>query len=249
MTTELPRYLQLLWDREPGGRRGPKPGRSIEEIGAAAVAIADAEGLDAVSMKSVASAVGFTTMSLYRYVDSKDELYAVMLDVAYGPPGLRYAADEGWRERIARWSRAITDRRMSHPWSTEAPQTSPPLTPNSIAWMESGLEALEDAPLTNQQRLSSMLAIDGWAQNHVRQALQMGLVGPIDPEGPQGAYLQLISQLIDPASFPHLATAGPEALDDDDEDFFAEEFAHGLSLLLDGIEALVARSEAQGKKG
>ena len=240
--TELPRYLQLLWDREPEGRRGPKPGRSIQEIGAAAVAIADAEGLDAVSMKSVAGAIGFTTMSLYRYVDSKDELHAVMLDVAYGPPGLHYRPDEGWRERIARWSRTITERRVSHPWTTDATQVSPPLTPNAIAWMESGLEALEDAPLSNQQRFSAMLAIDGWAQNHVRQAQQMGLVGPVDPDGPQGTYLQIIGQLIDPASFPHLATAGPEALDDDDEDFFAEEFARGLDLLLDGIEALIARS-------
>ena len=241
-------WLRCRHNREPGGRRGPKPGRRIEEIGAAAVAIADADGLDAVSMKSVAGAVGFTTMSLYRYVDSKDELYAVMLDVAYGPPDLRYRPDEGWRERIARWSRAITERRVSHPWSTETPQASPPLTPNAIAWMESGLEALEAAPLTNQQRLSSMLAIDGWAHNHVRQTLQMGLLGPIDPDGPQGAYLQIISQLIDPARFPHLASAGPEALDDDDEDFFAEEFAHGLGLLLDGIEALIARSGGADKK-
>ena len=46
--TELPRYLQLLWGREPEGRRGPKPGRTIEGIGAAAVAIADREGLEAV---------------------------------------------------------------------------------------------------------------------------------------------------------------------------------------------------------
>ena len=106
---ELPRYLQLLWDREPEGRRGPKPGRSITEIGAAAGAIADADGLDAVSMKSVAAAVGFTTMSLYRYVDSKDELYAVMIDVAYGPPDLRYERGEGWRERMARWATTITD--------------------------------------------------------------------------------------------------------------------------------------------
>ena len=65
--------------------------------------------------------------------------------------------------------------------------------------------------------------------------------GSVDPDSPQGAYLQIIGQLIDPATFPHLATAGPEALDDD-EDFFAEEFDYGLTLLLDGIEALIARA-------
>jgi AcrR family transcriptional regulator len=240
--TDLPRYLQLLWDKEPEGRRGPKPGRSIEEIGAAAVAIADADGLDAVSMKSVAGAIGFTTMSLYRYVDSKDELYAVMLDVAYGPPALAFSAEDGWRERISQWARAISSRRLAHPWSTDAPQAAPPLTPNMIAWMEAGLEALENAPLTNQQRLSAMLAIDGWGQNHVRQSVQMGLIGEVDPDSPQGTYVELMSALIDPSSFPHLAAAGPEALEDDDDDFFADEFDRGLALLLDGLEALIARS-------
>ena len=241
--TDLPRYLQLLWGRESEGRRGPKPGRSILEIGAAAVEIADAEGLDAISMKSVAQAVGFTTISLYRYVDSKDELSSVMVDVAYGPPDLRYAADEDWRRRITRWAREISARRLAHPWTTEARQSAPPLTPNMIGWMESGLEALEGLPLTSQQRLSALLAIDGWGQNHVRQTIQMGLTGPVDPDSPQSAYLQLIGALIDPASFPRLAAAGPEALGDDDEDFFDEEFAYGLGLLLDGIEALVARSD------
>jgi AcrR family transcriptional regulator len=239
--TDLPRYLQLLWGKEPEGRRGPKPGRSIEEIGAAAIAIADAQGLDSVSMKSVAAAIGFTTMSLYRYLDSKDELYAVMLDVAYGPPDLSYPAGQGWRERITTWAREVSARRLAHPWTTETPQAAPPLTPNMLAWMESGLEALEDAPLTNQQRLSAMLAIDGWGLNHVRQSVQMGLIGQADPDSPQGGYLQLMVALIDPATFPRLVAAGPEALEDDD-DFFDDEFDKGLGLLLDGIEALIARS-------
>lgn len=246
--TDLPRHLQLLWDREPEGRRGPKPSRSIREIGEAAVAIADADGLDAVSMKSVAAAIGFTTMSLYRYVDSKDELHAVMLDVAYGEPELDYGR-KGWRTRIAMWARQIAERRLAHPWITDIRQSAPPLTPNSIAWMEAGLEALADTPLTSQQRLSAMLAIDGWGQNHVRQSTQMGLVGPVDPDGPQAGYLQIIGQLIDPVRFPNVASAGPEALDDDDEDFFFEEFDRGLALLLDGIEALIRRSPSGTARG
>ena len=238
----LPRYLQLLWGREPEGRRGPRPRLSIEEIGAAAVAIADAEGLEAVSMKTVAAAVGFTTMSLYRYVDSRDELGAVMLDVALGAPDLAFAPGQGWRERISAWARQLSARRMAHPWTVETRQVAPPLTPNAIEWMERGLEALEDTGLTSQQRLSAMLAIDGWNQNHVRQSVQMGLIGPPQPGGPQADYFELIGRLIDPARFPRLAAAGPEALGDDDDDFFAEEFDYGLGLLLDGIEALIARS-------
>lgn len=74
----------------------------------------------------------------------------------------------------------------------------------------------------------------------------MGLVGPVDPDSPQGSYLTLITELIDPGRFPHLAKAGPEGLDDDEEDFYVEEFERGLGLLLDGIEALIARSGDRG---
>lgn len=251
MTMELPRYLQLLWGQESPGRRGPKPSLTLHEIGAAAVAIADVEGLDAVSMKSVAAAVGFTTMSLYRYVDSKDELHAVMLDAAFGPADVVYAAGDDWRRRLTTWAARVAEQRLAHPWSVTVAQPSPPLTPNVIGWTEAGLEALADTPLTYQQRLSVMLAIDGWGQNHVRQSAQMGLVGPVDPDGPQGAYLQYVGQLIDPAVFPNLAAAGPAELhehaddlaDDlaDDEDFYREEFERGLQLLLDGTAALIAR--------
>ncbi|MGN6752827.1 MAG: TetR/AcrR family transcriptional regulator [Intrasporangium sp.] len=239
--TELPRYLQLLWGREPEGRRGPRPGRTIEEIGAAAVAVADREGLEAVSMKTVAQAVGFTTMSLYRYLDSKAELGAVMLDLAYGPPTITYPAGSGWRERISLWAKEIAARRLAHPWTVELAQASPPLTPNVLSWTERGLEAFDATPLTSQEKLSALLAVDGWAQNHVRQSIQMGLIGPVQPDSPQGDYAGLISRLIDPERFPHLATAGAESLDDTDEDFYAEEFERGLTLLLDGIQALIGR--------
>lgn len=236
----LPRYLQLLWDREPEGRRGPKPGRTIEEIGAAAVAIADEHGLDAVSMKSVAKAVGFTTMSLYRYVDSKDELEAVMVDVALGQPSPTVAT-AGWRDRVAAWARGISEQRLEHPWIVDVAQAAPPLTPNALAWTEAGLEALADTPLTSQQRLSAMLAIDGWGLNHVRQTTQMGLAGEVDPDSPQGAYLSYIGMLVDPGRFPRLAAVGAEAAPEEGEDFFEEEFAYGLELLLDGIAALIDR--------
>lgn len=239
--TPLPRYLQLLWGREPEGRRGPKPGRSIEEIGAAANAIADRQGLGAVSMKCVAEAVGFTTMSLYRYVDSKEELQAVMLDVAYGPPALDFSGLD-WRARISLWVKQIADQRLAHPWTVELTQVAPPLTPNALAWMEAGLEAFADTPLSSQQRLSAMLAIDVWSQNHVRQSNQMGLVGQPEPDSPQANYLTIMGQLIDPEHFPNLSGAAPEALDDEDEDFYAEEFDRGLRLFLDGIDAMIARS-------
>jgi AcrR family transcriptional regulator len=74
----LPPGLDLLWGRREPGRRGPRPGLSTDAIVEAAVAVADAEGLGAVSMARVAKELGFTTMSLYRHVTSKDELLQLM---------------------------------------------------------------------------------------------------------------------------------------------------------------------------
>ncbi len=74
----LPPGLDLLWGRRGRGQRGPKPGLTVDAIVAAAIAIADAEGLEAVSMAHVAEQLGFTTMSLYRHVTSKEELLQLM---------------------------------------------------------------------------------------------------------------------------------------------------------------------------
>src|ERR1700712_2930367 len=85
--TDLPRAVRALWGLDdPAGRRGPKRSLSVQAIGAAAVEIADAHGLAAVSMASVAQRLGTTAMSLYRYVSSRQELEVVMVDLALGPP-------------------------------------------------------------------------------------------------------------------------------------------------------------------
>src|SRR4051812_50195310 len=98
---ELPPDVALLWGRRPSGRRGRRPTLGVEEITAAAVRIADAEGLGAVSMARVAKELGNSTMALYRHVESKDELLLLMSDAALEPPpDLTPAGD--WRGRAPR---------------------------------------------------------------------------------------------------------------------------------------------------
>lgn len=240
-STPLPRYLQLLWGCEATGRRGPKPGRSIQEIGAAAVALADEEGLGAVSMKAVAASLGLTTMSLYRYLDSKDELYAVMLDVAYGPPDLALTAHGGWRGRLERWARAIAAGRLAHPWTVQVPLAAPPATPNLTAWTECGLQSFVGTGLSGQQQLSSLLLVDGLVHQHVRLSLQLGFLssGGEPVRDPGDGYPENVIQLADPTQIPLLLEAGREALGDDQDDFFESELTFGLHTVLDGIERLV----------
>ncbi|GAB3418455.1 TetR/AcrR family transcriptional regulator [Flindersiella endophytica] len=83
---ELPPVVAKLWGRETVARKGPRPRLDLETITAAAINLADAGGLAAVSMSSVAERVDVATMALYRYVGSKDELLTLMAEAALPPP-------------------------------------------------------------------------------------------------------------------------------------------------------------------
>lgn len=84
--SELPPVVAKLWGRETVPRKGPRPRLDLDTITAAAVELADAGGLAAVSMSSVAERVDVATMALYRYVGSKDELLILMAEAALPPP-------------------------------------------------------------------------------------------------------------------------------------------------------------------
>src|ERR1700761_4056235 len=125
----LPPGLDLLWGRRERGKRGPRPGLSAEAIVDAAVRIADARGLEAISMARVASELGFTTMSLYRYVDSKDELLQLMFNAsAFGADSIVLEGDD-CRSRLRSWSIIQRDMLDRHPWITRMRMGPPPLAP------------------------------------------------------------------------------------------------------------------------
>jgi AcrR family transcriptional regulator len=236
----LPRYLQLLWGVEVPGRRGPKPGRTIQELGAAGVRIADRDGLDAVSMKAVAAEVGMTTMSLYRYVDAKEQLFEVMVDVAYGPPPTE--PDRAWRPHLERWARRLAAVLVEHPWLVTVPLTSPPSTPNALAWTDAGLVAFAGTALPTADRLSSLLVIDGYVRAHVRMSVQFGLLGPpAAPDPDDVPYAIGVGSLLTGERYAALAQALP-SLADDGEPFYDVELAFGIGVVLDGIGVRVAAS-------
>ncbi|MGV1007240.1 MAG: TetR/AcrR family transcriptional regulator [Dermatophilaceae bacterium] len=247
----LPRHLQLLWGVEPEGRRGPRPSRTIDDIGKAAATIADTEGVAAVSMKRVAEALGFTTMSLYRYLDSKTDLLAVMSDCAAGAPTVRFGPRWGWRRRLESWAVGIAEVRRAHPWMADVPTGGPPLTPNLVAWMDLGLRSFDSTPLSEQQRFSALLMLDSFVSGHVRTTVQTGLSAPDGPAARDGSqqrpsYLDTLAMVLDPARFPALARGAPHALgDDEDEDFFATELRFGVAVVLDGVAALIERSQGR----
>ena len=128
---------ELLWGRQPAPSRGPKPAITLTGIAEAAIRIADAEGLDAVSMQRIAGELPVTKMALYRYVPGKTELLAVMSDLAMGAPPERPGLP--WREALQTWAMDLYAGFTRHPWLLQSTIGRRLLGPNELAWMEQGL--------------------------------------------------------------------------------------------------------------
>src|SRR5262245_35900157 len=101
----LPASIAAAWGLRERPNKGPRPALSLQRIVAAAVRVAAADGLQAVSMGRVASELGVSTMSLYRYVGAKEELLALMADLTFEAPPARRGPEESWRDGLARWAR------------------------------------------------------------------------------------------------------------------------------------------------
>ena len=125
------RTLQLLW-RQPGpadSRRGPRQGLSVERVAAAAIALADTDGLGSVTMRAVAHALGVVPMSLYTYVPGKAELLDLMLDTAYREMPRGDLSGLPWRERLAAVAQENRDLFTLHPWIAGSPPAVPRSAP------------------------------------------------------------------------------------------------------------------------
>jgi AcrR family transcriptional regulator len=230
--------IAAAWGVKPPPAKGPKPGLTLERIVAAAVAIADAEGLDAVSMNRVAKELRTGAMSLYRYVESKHELLALMIDGAIGevPPASRGG---DWRGRLEQWAWATVRSMRAHPWAANAPVAGPPLAPHAVAWFEDALAALAGTGLTEAEKPSVILMLSGYVSNHVTVMNQVAESFLRDGDAAMRGYADTLRALTDAERFPALRAVLDAGVFDraDPPD---DEFAFGLQRILDGIAALIA---------
>jgi AcrR family transcriptional regulator len=232
----LPPAIEMLWGARERPTRGPRRGLSLERIVSAAIDVAQAEGIGGLSMSRVAAELGAATMSLYRYVSAKDELWLLMMDAAVGrPPGPR-EPDDGWRAGLTRWASGLRASYQRHPWSLRIPINTPPLGPNTVAWMDDGLRCLARTPLSEQEKLSSVLLLSGFVRNEA--TLSLDLRSASGGEQIMPGYGTMLGRLIDPTVFPSLRRAIDSGSLDDDDDMDAE-FDFGLARILDGIAVLV----------
>jgi AcrR family transcriptional regulator len=240
-STGLPASIEAAWGVRERPPKGPRPALSLERIVEAAARVAAADGLAAVAMSRVAAELGVSTMSLYRYVASKDELLALMADLPYEAPPAPRGPEEGWRESLARWASTERATLRRNPWVLRIPISGPPVTPNAIAWLERGLDCLRDTGLREDEKLSVILLVTGYVRSQatleaeIAAAQAAGATAP-DPEM-LPSYGRLLARLTDPERFPalHKVIAAGVFDEQDDGDY---DFTFGLERVLDGIERL-----------
>jgi AcrR family transcriptional regulator len=207
-------------------------GLNVDLVVAAAMELADEAGLGAVTMAAVAKRCGFTTMSLYRHVESKDELVRRMLDAALGsaPP----LGTTDWRAGLTRWSVAMLEVLDRHPWGIDVPITGILGTHAQLSWLDRGLEALAETELDEGVKAELVLLLNGYVFWAARLRLQV----------PTDEVLEIVPPGFDLAAFPSLARALAAGIFEDESNTQDEDYSFGLDRVLDGIEVLIGRSGA-----
>ncbi len=241
------RTIDLLWGRVKQPKRGPKLSLSGEEIARRAIAIADAEGLPAVTMRRVAEELGVTAMSLYTYFPGKSELLDVMVDLALGHVNLDAEVPGGWRPKLEHVSREKWAMWLRHPWMLEISTSRPVMGPNLIARYEYELCAVDGLGLeiVDMDRVVSL--VDGYVHGAARGAVESArggqLTGTTDEEWFR-SFEPHLREVAPEDQFPLASKVGAAAAEEYGGVYPADNyFEFGLARILDGIEHWLNQKE------
>lgn len=241
---DLPAEVTLLWGLRETARRGRKPSLTVADITRAAVEVADAEGLGAVSMAKVAERLGNATMALYRYVKSKNDLLLLMADAAIGPaPALPEGLE--WREGLTVWVRRVLAVLRARPWVVQIPISGPPVGPNNLSWFDRALGALGGTGLSEEEKVGVVMGLLTYVQGEARLSLDLSTGYRENPEAFGRQYGLALARVVDPLRFPALSRVVTSGVFDGEVPYDDEvDGMFGLTLYLDGVAALIGRAEA-----
>ena len=235
---ELPRGIALAWGIAADPQRGPKRELSVEKIVDTAIEIADADGLASVSMSSLATRLGYTTMSLYRYVSAKDDLIVLMNDEGLGQPPDHDPIDDDWRTGLRRWAGSAAATYARHPWLLDIPVDGTPITPNSLSWLDWGLRILAPARLSSTDAVAAVLMVSGLAR--WQAIIDRAIAGGEDAAADAERYV--FTELLDAEHYPALVAALADGgMSDEEAD---DPFRFALERALDGLAVVVGSGDA-----
>lgn len=238
------RLLRLLW-REPldERRRGPSRALGIEAVVAAATELADAGGLDAVTMRAVAQHLRVGTMTLYTYAPGRPELVDLMLDAAYAELPRTDTSGQAWRARLT----AIVAENRSlfarHPWAANVAASRPPLGPGLMAKYEHELGALDGLGLDDVEIDACLTYLLGFVQGWARTAADARAAQRESAMSDQAwweAHEPLLARIFDAADYPLAVRVGSAAGASQGTAYEPEHaYRFGLERTLDGLAALI----------
>jgi AcrR family transcriptional regulator len=242
-TGDPARTLRLLWRVDEAPRHGPRQNLTVDGIIDAATALADDEGLDAVTMRRVAQRLGVAAMTLYTYVPGKGELLDLMLDAAYSRMSRTGTAGRPWRERVA----AIAEENRllfeKHPWAATVSTVRPLLGPGQMAKYEHELAALDGLGLDDVEMDSALTYVLGFVQSCARVLADARAVerdSAMTDEQWWADNAPLLGQVLDADAYPLAVRVGAAAGETHGSAYnprHAYEF--GLCRVLDGLGALI----------
>ncbi|GAA2309891.1 TetR/AcrR family transcriptional regulator [Streptomyces kunmingensis] len=207
-----PAVPEVIWARPERTGRGPRPAHSRADIAAAAVRVADAEGVDAVSMRKIAAELDMGTMSLYNYVPRKEDLYELMIDAVSG----EYAYPEptgDWREDVlslARQTRALMHR---HPWMPRLMSPVYGFSPNALTYLEYCLSCLDPLERPYGAKMELIAAVTSVVTTYVANEIATGERTrslPWSAEQEQAVRIAYLGGQVASGRYPRLAAAFSE---------------------------------------
>jgi AcrR family transcriptional regulator len=236
---ELRSLVDLLPSRRTSRpRRGGHTPLSRDEIVRAAMRLADAEGLEATSMRRIATELGAGTMTLYGYVADREALHAAMLDEALAEIELPDRRSGSWRDDLEVAARQLRGVCRRHPWVAQLLGNTPVFyAPRWLRTLEFSLAALEPFGLD----VSHAAAIGRLVNNYVvgatlRETSEIRAARPDDEVAYQAAVTAYLRQVVSSGRYPSFSRLAQVMLDG--RDLTPEEnFDLGLRCLLDGVQA------------
>ncbi|MEV4619630.1 TetR/AcrR family transcriptional regulator C-terminal domain-containing protein [Asanoa sp. NPDC049573] len=230
-----------VWERpEPQPRAAPVP-LSREKIAAAAIRLADADGLDGLSVRKIAKELGVGPMRLYDYVRNRSELLDLMVDVVYARIA-ESARHSGWRATVLAIARATRAAALDHEWFVDLLGARPHLGPHALAVGEATAAALSQAPTVRgigdlQRTVGALNAfIVGALRREVTERRTARATGTDEAQW-QASLGPYLTRMLETGRYPTIARL---VVDGDHLD--AEEtFNHNLTTVLDGITGAAAR--------
>lgn len=210
-----------VWDLPGHGTRGPRPRHDRAAITAVAVRIADGEGLEAVSMRRVATELGIANMSLYNYVPSKDHLAQLMTDHLAGEYAYPATPAPDPRAAIADLAGQARDIAERHPWLAGLMQRPMPPGPNGLRYLDYFLGLLAGSGLGTGARLEVIAIISGFATMYgaMQATLPAEQSGRASTVQQNAAQARALARAAASGRYPNLAAAltaaGPPRSQDD----------------------------------